>query len=376
MSAALFASCSDKQASSEIIRVNDAKQMQVNLSDYVVSLEYVPLETKRECLIDKNPDFYVLDEYIVATTSRQCFLFDRSGKFIREIGRYGRGPDEYRYASWGIINENKQTILLPSWDKRNEYSLNGNITRYFPTVPNTSMTAAYVSDSILVLGVDNTGGDAINQLAFINQGKVVDTIPNYQFFKPYDPGSTGGFGSEFYFYRYREDLYYKNVFNDTIFCIKDRKLHPKWVFDMGKYHLSHSIMANTNTFMEEALKYNRVLNILETEPFLLFSIVREKNNSAFILDKRKNQVFVIQKEQKLKGFNNDIDGGLPFWPTYINRKQELISFLHPYEMKEMLTNEYFERKNIRDEAANLRLKELIGRLQGEDNPVIVIAQLK
>jgi len=371
-----MASCSNKQTASEIIRVNDAKHVRVNLSDYVVSLEYVPLETKQECLIDRYPSFYVLDEYIVVTTSQQCFLFDRSGKFIREIGRPGRGPDEYSNASRGVIDEKKQTILMPGWNKKIEYSFNGKVIRNFPTVPNTSPASDYVSDSILVLGVSNPIGDAINHLLFINQEKVVDSIPNYQFFKPHDPSMYGGFSNEFYFYRYREDLHYKNLFNDTIFRIKDRKLHPAWVFDMGPYHLSRSIMANMNTFMQERLKYNSALNILEVEPFLLFSIVREKGDSAFIFDKRKGEVFVMQKEQKLKGFYNDIDGGMPFWPTHINRKQELVSFLYPDEMKEMLKNEYFVRKNIRDEAANLRLKELISRLKEEDNPVVVIARLK
>ena len=376
LSIALMASCSNRQTGSEIIRVNEAKHMRVNLSDYVASLEYVPLETKQECLIDRNPKFYVLDEYIVTITSQQCFLFDRSGKFIREIGRVGRGPDEYSNATWGVINEKNQTILMAGWSKKTEYSFNGKVTRYFPNAPNTSPATAYVSDSILVLGVRNFSGNAINQLVFTNQEKVIDSIPNYQFFKPNDPNASGASGFEFYFYRYRENLYYKNLFNDTMFHIKDRKLHPAWVFDMGQYHLSRSIMANMNTFRQESMKYNSLQNPLEAEPFLLFSITRERGDSAFLFDKRKGEVFVIQKEQKLKGFYNDIDGGMPFWPTHINRKQELVSFLYPDEMKEMLKNEYFARKNIRDEAANLRLKELIRRLKEEDNPVVVIAKLK
>ena len=376
LSAALMAACSNNQKGSERIRINEAKHMQVNLSDYVISLEYVPLETKAECLIDRNPGFYVLDEYIVVTTSQQCFLFDRSGKFIREIGRAGRGPDEYSNATWRVIDEKKQTILMPSWNQRIEYSVDGEVFRYFPIIPGTLTATAYESDSILVLGVRNSGGDAVNQLVFINQEKIVDSIPNYQFFKPLEPNMSGGFGNEFYFYRNKDDLYYKNLFNDTIFSIKDRKLHPAWVFDMGTYHLSRSIMANANTFMRERMKYNSVMNILEAEPFLLFSIVSERGDSAYIFDKAKSRVFVLQKEQKLKGFYNDIDGGMPFWPVHINQKQELVSFLYPDEMKEMLTNEYFESKNIRDEASNIRLKELIRRLKEEDNPVVVIAKLK
>ena len=375
--AIFIASCSNKQTESDIIRVNDAKRIKLNLSDYVVSLEYVPLETKQECLIDRYPSFFVLNEYIVVTTQRQCFLFDRSGKFIREIGRVGRGPGEYSSTLGGeAVNEKKQTVLMQGWDKKIEYSFNGTVTGYFLNAPGTSFTTAYASDSILVQGVLNYSGNAINQLVFNDQEKIVDSIPNYQFFKPFDSNASGGFGSEFYFYRYRGDLYYKNMFNDTIFRIKDMKLHSVWVFDMGDYHLPRSIMANLNTFTREIIKYNRMLNILEADPFILFSLTRERGDSTFVYDKRKSQVFVMQKEQNLKGFYNNIDGGMPFWPTHINQKQEMVSFLYPYDMKEMLTNDYFKQKSINDNSAHLRLRELLSRVNDEDNPVVVIAKLK
>ena len=377
LSAIIIASCSSKQTESNIIRVDDAKQTRLNLSDYVVSLEYVPLETKQECLIDRFPSFVVLNEYIIATTQRQCFLFDRSGKFIREIGSVGRGPDEYS-STLGreAINEKKQTVLMQGWDKRIEYSFNGNVTGSFLRVPETSSTTAYASDNILVQGVLNYRGNAINQLVFTDQEKIVDSIPNYQFFKSLDSNSSGGFGGEFNFYRYHDDLYYKNMFNDTIFRIKDMKLHPVWVFDMGNYHLPRSIMANINTSREEIIKYNWMQNVFEADPFILFSLTRERGDSTFVYDKHKSQVFVIQKELNLKGFYNNIDGGMPFWPTHINQKQEMVSFLYPYEMKEMLTNDYFKQKSINDNNAHLRLKELLSKVNDEDNPVVVIAKLK
>ena len=377
LSIALLVSCISKQVDSNIIRVNDAKQVKLNLSDYVLSLEYVPLETKKECLIDRDPSFYVLDEYIVATTMQQCFLFNRNGKFIREIGRPGRGPDEYSSTLRGeIVNEQTQTILLQGWDKRIEYSFDGTVTKNFPKIPDSSTESAYVSDSILVQGIHNFIGNATNQLIFYNQEKVVDSIPNYQFFTPMDPNAFGGFGVEFSFYRYRDELYYKNIYNDTIFRFQDKKLHPVWIFDMEQYHLPRSVMANMNTIRQETVKYNRLLNLWETDPFILFSIIREKGDSAFVFDKRKHQVFVMSKEQKLKGFHNDLDGGMPFWPIRINQKQEMISFLYPNVMKEMLTNEYFEQKNIRNSYAHLRLKELLNMVKEDDNPVVVIARLK
>jgi len=371
--ATLLASYSYQQTGTVIIHVNGVKQTQINLSEYFASLEYVPLETNSACLIDRNPIFYVLDEYIVAFTHRQCFLFDRKGKFIREIGRYGQGPDEYLY-TLKCVDELNKTVVARGSDNLLEYSFSGKVSRRFPSVLASNPT--YLSDSILVLGVSNPKGDAINQLVFINTEKVVDSIPNHQFFNLHDPSVYGGIGSDSYFYRYSNDLYYKNLYNDTIFRIIDRQLHPAWKFDMGRYSLPISIRANIESLRKDARKYNQVHTILETDPFMLFSIFSERGDSAYIFDKRKNQTFILQKEQRLKGFYNDIDGGLPFWPIHINLKQEMVAFLYPFTMKEMLTDDYFGRKTIRDKAANLRLRELIKRLDDEDNPILVIATLK
>ncbi len=371
----MAASCKNEQAGSFVIRLDQAEYKQLNLSDYVASLEYVPLETTPECLIDKYPNFYVLDKYIVASTWKQCFLFDRNGKFIREIGHAGKGPEEYNSTMSGeTMNEEKQTVLMRGWGNIMEYSFEGKVTGHLSLLKNMCATAC-VSDSIWAQGIVNQNGDAPNQLMFVNRAEVIDSIPNHQFFE-IGHTSMRSFIFECHFYRHQDDLYYKNLFNDTIFHIQNRELRPTWVFDMGDYHLPYSIRANPETFFDEIRKYNQVEKVLETDPFLLFSVKREKGDSAFIFDKQANKTVVLSKEQNLNGFYNDVDGGMPFWPKHINRKQEMVSFLYAEDMKEMLTDDYFNQKNIQDKAAHQQLKELLSRIKENDNPVVVIAKLK
>ena len=371
----LTLSCSQKSTDSFVVKVNYATKKQLNLSDYAVSLEYVPLETNDDCLIDKNPNFYLLDEYIVVTTWRQCFLFARNGKYICEIGHPGNGPNEYARTLQGeVVNDKYKTIIMVgSTGNGLVYSFNnGNVIENFPLAPNMRETA-YVSDNLWIQGINNINGDAINQLVFANRSDFIDSIPNKQLYQIEHTSMRASF-PEHYFYRHNDELYYKNLFNDTIYCIRDIELHTAWVFDMGNFHLPFSIKANPETAFNEIKKYNQVEKIMETDQFLFFSIKREDEDNAFIFNKNTGLTIELSKDQNLKGFYNDIDGGIPFWPNRISRNQEMVTFLYPYYMKEIYTDEYLKNKS--NESAYLQLKNLLSRLNDEDNPVVLIAKLR
>ena len=72
----------------------------MNLSDFVSSPEYVPLETNDSCLLTDFPSVkYISSDYILVNASKNKedvppLLFDRQGNFIRRIGRFGQGPEE------------------------------------------------------------------------------------------------------------------------------------------------------------------------------------------------------------------------------------------------------------------------------------------
>jgi len=79
---------------------------------------------------------------------------------------------------------------------------------------------------------------------------------------------------------------------------------------------------------------------------------------------------------RMSGFINDLDGGLSFWPMYYTSDNELVGIWQPFEMKELLTEEYFTAHVIKKQQEHQKLKELLKNLQEDDNPVVVIAKLK
>ena len=76
------------------------------------------------------------------------------------------------------------------------------------------------------------------------------------------------------------------------------------------------------------------------------------------------------------GIINDIIGGLPFFPRYYAGNNVVVDVWNVENMKEMLTDEYFEKQTIKDKEGHEKLKALLNNLKEDDNPVVVVAKLK
>ena len=77
-----------------------SRQQEVPLSRFVEKIAFIPLETNPQAMSGILVDYEVTNEYIIVRQTThgigQILLFNRNtGKFIREIGKQGRGPGEY-----------------------------------------------------------------------------------------------------------------------------------------------------------------------------------------------------------------------------------------------------------------------------------------
>ena len=55
----------------------------------------------------------------------KVYLFDRKGKFLRQISRQGKGPGEYRSLNQVTFSTNKKTILLFTSPCLYKYNMEG-----------------------------------------------------------------------------------------------------------------------------------------------------------------------------------------------------------------------------------------------------------
>ncbi len=113
----LFSACTLRQKDSNTILLsfNLEREEALSPTTLIEVSDFVLLETKEECLlqtIDKI-EFFLGNFYVLDKRQATVFVFDQLGKFVRRIGSYGSGPEEYAGISdFTIDKDNKRVIIL------------------------------------------------------------------------------------------------------------------------------------------------------------------------------------------------------------------------------------------------------------------------
>lgn len=109
------------------------------------SYEFIPLETKSESLISDVSFYAAVDSVIIIgdQTLNKILIFTKSGRFLRKIGTYGKGPNEFNRILDMRYNKYKKTIdVIDITPKMMSFDLLGNVvsidydglTKYAPSL--------------------------------------------------------------------------------------------------------------------------------------------------------------------------------------------------------------------------------------------------
>lgn len=277
MAALIIASCSTKQSNNsdnelsliDLTNITDFEDFK--LSDFGKSVEYIPLETNDTCLIANNPQIQLLEDKIVVSTEKQCFLFDkRTGKFLCSVGHIGEDPKGYSSTDcWtddaGIL------YFFRAPDKLLKYNQEGEMVGTIQ-LPDTPTVPDYFtfSDSTIIGHYANYIKIQANSLVFFDSsGNKKDSIPSL--LGPASSLSTeditsisvikraGYFGNiarkgamiiqhkdqtktlhalhDPVLWSSEGEVHFRESFMDTIYTVRDNKLHPYMVLHTGTSHL-------------------------------------------------------------------------------------------------------------------------------------------
>jgi len=340
-------------------------------SDLILGFDYIVLETNEDIQIDANPKIFVHNQLLFVTTIRNCYLFDRStGKFIREIGRNGKGPTEYR-STQGLINPDTEKIYLTGWNSDLlEYDYNGQFIKSIkipgyldnfqtPSIP-TQFT--HLNENIVCYFSNIIGPEEKLILVFNTDGEIIRTYPNSNIF----PESVFQLTTkESCFYHFGNRLYFKENYNDTVFEVAEFGLTPKIVLYTGKYRKPYEAKwSNSN---EQGLEFITPFDIMETDLFILFKFYFKGKLNLGFYDKSDMELKINELEA---GIKNDINNFIPFMPTTISNNGELAGIMDAFLIQQWFTDNPDKTKNL-----PLQLQQL-KEINESDNPVVIIAKIK
>ena len=127
-------------------------QRSMKLSDFVKEVEFIPLESTKESYFRLAYDYTVGKKYIMVADGEraQLVLFDRKGRFIRTIGKAGKGPGEFNQPRKAVMDPKEEFIYIadPHANKLVKYSIEGEFIKEISTIDISP--ARYISGIVFI----------------------------------------------------------------------------------------------------------------------------------------------------------------------------------------------------------------------------------
>ena len=393
LSLLLFSSCRHEKKT-DLITIDILEglktEKEFRLSEIVDDVEYVKLETTPECLLSEA-SYMIVKNYILVTqdSPKQIYLFTRSGKYLRKIGRTGKGPDEYIRIDPAIMDPEENYILAKDYgqDQIIKFNLDGRVTARFKAKDLLQAGVAcflikkpdevWVSLDFPLIGKKNF--PLLRKLDG-NLNQMDSLFPVNTGVTP-DIGRTWGSG-ELYL---NDDLVqYRPYSHDTLYSEIRGKLVPRIFFPVWKDHLPGPYVIYG---IHKSSGYSEISCIKEFHGFLIFyasvapdrggyMVYSKTGNDLFLLKKytiaRNNKTF--QREQVLNDIDGMINPGNPaFWPE---NQEFLIQSHEVIDMKDYLENGSVEPSAIKFPDRRKQFIDLIKSSKVDDNPILQIFHLK
>lgn len=405
-----FYGCKNSQKAEDSFQIIDIesnmdKMETISLSQFTYDIRYIPLETNEDFPVTWIGDCDFSGNLIILTDMKKCLLYDTNGRFILSIGSQGRGPGEFQFCSNVSFDKNNNIYMQDLFDLV-EYNLDGFfIKKYKNTFRANDDAERYfrswlIIDNTLFFGhVPNGTGQIENKALILNKhGDIKQSYKNYILFKRDKPVASG-FEDYAHVYQFKNTIFYKEFYNDTLFSMDDQyQLSPRYVFDRGKFKLPTSERAKTPIgdlmdqylFIWDAFQTDKYLFIncqfgknfpaKRLTPKTIMGLITTEYNTTRVLG-----IYNIQTEEFsfckptstdnplfTSGLYNDIDAGPRFFPTKQVNDSTLIMWVKADELKSHIESDDFKNSVPKYPEKKKQLENLTNNLSLLDNPVLMI----
>ena len=407
----------DEVSDIRVIDITNLHKMQkIFLSDFADSIWYVPLESGPDHLLANIMFMDISERHILVSDTKACYLFNTGGKFIRQIGKHGRGPGEYSIINnLALINDRIYLHDILTSDLI-EYDLDGQfLNRYkngFTASEKILENAIMLNDSLILGNIENrTGQEKYKALVINRDGDIKTYSKNYILFN-LGPGvrSVRVPGKAIY-YRYKDRVYFKELLNDTLFYLTDNyDLIPAMIFEFGKYKESLADRAKEWSQVDFS-SYVYLRAIFPTDNYLFLQCdfkghfpAKRINPEVITLPSGTNftqwynfigtnvlGIYNVKSGELVystptstdihlntSGLYNDVDAGPRFLPTINVNDSTMVMDIRFNHLLEYISSNEFKNIIPKNPEKKMELENLVNNLYNSDfgNPVLMFVTFK
>ncbi|HBB93035.1 MAG: hypothetical protein A2X22_03155 [Bacteroidetes bacterium GWF2_49_14] len=347
----------------------------LKLSDIADDISYVKLETTKDCFF--TPSQFIVRENCIYARDRdngKVLLFNRQGKFLRQIGKIGKGPTEHlgAFTMQASLKGDRVYLFSKKSNRLTSYSSEGQKLSEF-AVKYPSWGFAPMSDNQFIFltpfGFPSPDSSAFFFYLQDNQGNVKRKIKTH---RNIPIGGAIEFGR--FFINPALVLAYQ-PFCDTVFEISPKgDFLPRYVLEFGKNRMPDDVWFDRDKFERVKYDYINSVNLLPTKGILFIRFGYQKTRRIGLVSLSDGATKGSKTTSGL--IENDIDGGPDFWPGETNGINEVYSFVQPVDLLQKWQRGEFKDRKFRSQADNARFVEMVNSLREDDNPVMVIVRLK
>lgn len=407
----LLGACKEKAPNTvenlPVIEVETAFQnpVELSLTDLGETLTYIPLETSEASITDINPmsKVVVTQAFIFIGNNQSAILcFDRkNGKFIRTIGHFGQGPNEYLNASTLEVDNEAERIYVrnaPGNYVCFDFEGNALAPATLPGEKNFMMGAHYFANN-KAYGYCNVANENTTAQAYcydLTSGELQDSLPltdmramktkslaplrsqeiygGMFMMVEYEDGTwTGGNYQNSTFWTSNRMLYHKDIFCDTIFRMKDLQRQESvatfQLGSLGRYGRYETASSMTGRYVIPRVLHNgkHIYFTLFTELYDIQGMMKKLTSGGVVLSpscgiyNQQTGETKIQKESLLLKHPNE---AMP--SVCVNTVATDGAWVGVYQTQELI--------EARESLPTEQQPDWLKNLKDDDNPVIVLIE--
>lgn len=368
----------------------------LNLSDFAESIELIPLETNDDCLIGWIPEIkatknhYILISGVGVTDFQHLYVYDKQGKFIRQISSRGQGGEEFlEIRDFDMIGDS--IIKMGDVYALRTFNMEGKQLSS-KWIDGTLKEIVSIKGKTIMFQAANREAESAENILYLYDEK--DVFQRRFFEVPYMASRiTSFFSNPRALTRDNEFIYFHFPHNNYIYKIDAETLEytplykvdfgdRAFTWDMFDEHIGHvkewsrQREKGNNAWMCEILSLN--------DHFMFTSRDNEKNYFFSLYSNRTGKVLTgnrIKDDMYFRGNMIVFNSGKP-GAVLGNHGNDGGDLIWPVQPKVLLDGYEAYRNVLTKEKWNLfckkypRLVEVCEQLEDDDNPVLLKIKLK
>jgi len=374
----IFYSCNESSSETTLIRQSEFKEKEADLRKLVKEELYIRLDNSVPLqfvskIVGAGDRLLIEDQDIL-------YLYSKEGKFIRQIGSKGNGPEEYlRITDYCVDDKSGKIFILSPKNKLMVFNLEGKFEKSFIPDEEISFNRIVCRDNMLYLfDIFSWGSLKYNWIIIDTEGKRLKE--KYNYIPDYESQMVVGLDPVF---ENENLIYYWNNLNDTIYEIdgmasksafliaqEEDRINPDDIKDIMSYSQCekwqpYSIRANGDYLI---LTYN-----VFGEQLCLASVWYDtKANSPL-------SVNIVERSTKNAGIDNLLEGNINFYARNkieLEGKDYLVGWDPALDFKQKAMDYFSDNGDSDPDYINSKQYKVAENISVEDNPVIILVSLK